>query len=351
MTAASIVITNHDHGRFVAQAIDSALAQTHAAVELVVVDDGSTDDSRRIIAGYHDAVRVLFREHGGQARAMMDGFRRSCGEVILFLDGDDILYPDAVSRIYSRFGPRIAKVQGRLDLIDDRGHGLGRQTPPLAMPSGDLLAVVLRHGWYPAPPTSGNAFARATLEALLPVPENYARLSAADGRLSVSDHYLSVLAPFRGGVVSLPEPLGAYRIHTARRTRQRSALLADVRRRIERTAALSGIVCRWAGQRGLCASTDLELGTPNHVKERLASLVLDPLGHPVPSDRRWTLVRAGLAAAWTVPWSPLRMRIVQSVGFLALATLPTAAVDRLLFPALVDHGRPRWLSRLAGMEV
>ncbi len=67
VTAASIVITNHDHGRFVAQAIDSALAQTHAAVEVVVVDDGSTDDSRRIIEGYHDAVTVLFREHGGQA--------------------------------------------------------------------------------------------------------------------------------------------------------------------------------------------------------------------------------------------------------------------------------------------
>ena len=79
--------------------------------------------------------------------------------------------------------------------------------------------------------------------------------------------------------------------------------------------------------------------------------MLDPLRHPVPSDHRWTLVRAGLAAAWTVPWSPLRMRIVQSIGFLALATLPTAAIDRLLFPALVDHARPRWMSRLAGMEV
>lgn len=351
MTAASIVITNHDHGPFVAQAIDSALAQTHAAVEVVVVDDGSTDGSRQIIDGYHDAVRVLFREHGGQARAMLDGFRRSCGEVVLFLDGDDILYPDAISRICARFGPRIAKVQGRLDLIDERGRRLGRQTPPLAMPSGDLLAVVLRHGWYPAPPTSGNAFARATLEGLLPVPEIYARLSSADGRLTVSDHYLSVLATFRGGIVSLPEPLGAYRIHAARRTPQRAALLADVRRRIERTATLSGIVRRWAEQRGLPASTDLELGTPNHVKERLASLVLDPLGHPVPSDRRWTLVRAGMAAAWAVPWSPLRMRIVQSVAFLALATLPRAAVDRLLFLAIVDSDRPWWLSRLAGMQV
>jgi hypothetical protein len=87
------------------------------------------------------------------------------------------------------------------------------------------------------------------------------------------------------------------------------------------------------------------------VKERLASLVLDPLAHPVPSDQRWALVRAGLAAAWSVPWSPLRMRIAQSLGFVALATLPSAAVNRLLFPALVDHGRPRWLSRLAGMEV
>ena len=254
VTTASIVFTNHDHGRFVAQAIDSALAQTHAAVEVVVVDDGSTDESRRIIAGYQTR-RVRCWENGGQAPAIKAGFAESCAEVVLFLDSDDILYPDAVSRITSRFGPRIAKVQGRLDLIDDRGHGLGRQTPPLAMPSGDLLAVVLRHGWNPCASHERQRVRESRRWRRCCRSRRATRgLSAADGRLSVSDHYLSVLAPFRGGVVSLPEPLGAYRIHAARRTRQRSALLADVRRRIERTAALSGIVRRWAEQRELPAS-------------------------------------------------------------------------------------------------
>jgi glycosyltransferase involved in cell wall biosynthesis len=90
VTAASIVITNHDHGRFVAQAIDGALAQTHAAVEVVVVDDGSADDSRRIIEGYDDAVQVLFREHGGQARAMLDGFGELLGVPLPGLDGRPI---------------------------------------------------------------------------------------------------------------------------------------------------------------------------------------------------------------------------------------------------------------------
>src|SRR5205823_10837162 len=95
----------------------------------------------------------------------------------------------------------------------------------------------------------------------------------------------------------------------------------------------------------------LPLGTPHHVKERLASRVVDPRGHLVASDTRLRLVRAGIAAAWCAPWSPLRMRVAQSLGFLALATLPRAVIAPILPLLLTDYERPRWLSRLAGMEV
>jgi hypothetical protein len=351
MAPVSVIITNHDHGRFVGQAIESALAQTRAGVEVIVVDDGSTDDSRAVIGRYHAVVRPVFQAHGGQAQAMLAGFRASAGEIALFLDGDDLLYPDALAVICSHFRLGVAKVQARLDLIDEHGRRLGRQTPPMAMPSGDLSAIVRRHGWYPAPPTSGNAFARGTLEALLPVPASYACLGTADGRLAVSDHYLSVLGALQGDVVSEARPLGAYRVHPGRTTRQTAALLADARRRIERAAVLSDLVRQRTEPAGIRSRPALELGTPNRVKERLLSLLLDPPGHPVASDARWTLARAGLTAAWSVPWSPLRMRVAQSVGFLALAALPRAAVEPLLSQILVDHGRPRWLSRLLGMQV
>ena len=348
MTAATVVITNHDHGRFVGQAIDSALGQTHGRVDVVVVDDGSTDDSPRIIGRYGDRVRAVFQGHRGQAEAMLAGLRVSAGEVVLFLDGDDVLYPGALARICSRFHAGVAKVQTRLDLIDEHGRRLGRQTPPMAMPSGNLMPLVLRHGWYPAPPTSGNAFARRTLDVLLPVPDSYARLGTADGKLAVSDHYLSVLGALQGDVVSVSEPLGAYRLHRAGTTSPQ--LLAEIRCRIERAAVLSELVQRHAGTRGAAPSVQLELGTPNRVKERLLSLRLDPRGHAVPSDTRWRLVRAGLAAAWTVPWSPLRMRVAQSLGLLVLATLPRAAIEPILAACVLDHERPRWLSRLVGME-
>jgi len=349
MTAASVVITNHDYGRFVGQAIESALAQTYPGTRVVVVDDGSTDESPRIIRGYGARVCAVFQGHLGQADAMLAGLRASTGEVVLFLDSDDVLYPEALSEICSRFHGGVAKVQARLDLIDARGHPLGRQTPPMAMPSGDLAPLVLRHGWYPAPPTSGNAFSRRVLETLLPVPDSYAGLRAADGKLAVSDHYLSVLGALHGEVVSVPGALGAYRLHEAGPAGP--ALLAEIRRRIERAAALSDLVVRHAGTRPVASRIHLELGTPNRVKERLLSMRLDPRGHTPPSDTRWGLVRAGLAAAWTVPWSPRRMRVVQSLGLLVLAGVSTAAITPILAKCVVDHERPRWLSRLVGMEV
>lgn len=349
MSEASVVITNHDHGRFVGQAIDSALAQTHRAARVVVVDDGSTDDSSRIIRGYGARLHAVFQGHRGQADAMLAGLRASAGQVLLFLDSDDVLYPEALAEICAQFHAGVAKVQVRLDLIDARGHPLGRQTPPMAMPSGDLAPMVLKHGWYPAPPTSGNAFSREALETLLPVPDSYARLGAADGKLAVSDHYLSVLAALRGEVVSVARPLGAYRLHGG--DPGGPALLAEIRRRIERAAALSDLVHQHAGARKVATPSRLALGTPNRVKERLLSLRLDPRGHAPPSDTRWRLVRAGLAAAWTVPWSPRRMRMVQSLAMIVLAAMPTVAIGPLLAACVLDHARPRWVSRLVGMEV
>src|SRR5262245_29552487 len=294
----SVVITSYQHARFLRRAIDSALAQAGPRAEVIVVDDGSTDESPDIIESYGDAVRPIYLEHCGQAEAMAAGWRASTGGLVLFLDGDDLLYDDALARMCARLRPGVAKVQGRLDLIDGDGRRLGRQTPPMALLSGDLASVVLRHGWYPAPPTSGNAFARATLDALLPVPAEYAGLANAMGGLTVSDHYLSALAALEGEVISLPDPVGAYRLHRSPTSDGGDALLAGARRRIAGAIALGGIVRRRANGRGLAASPAIALGTPNHVKERLLSRILDPPGHPVQSDTRGGLARAGIRVAW-----------------------------------------------------
>ena len=96
---ATIIINNYNYGRFLAAAIESALNQTYADTEVVVVDDGSTDNSRQIIAGYGNRIRPVLKTNGGQASAFNAGFAASTGDVICMLDSDDLFYPNKVERI------------------------------------------------------------------------------------------------------------------------------------------------------------------------------------------------------------------------------------------------------------
>src|SRR6188768_2225570 len=112
----SIVIDNYNYARFLRAAVDSALAQAYPRVEVVVVDDGSTDDSREVIARYGDRISAVFKPNGGQASAFNAGFAASHGDLVLFLDSDDVLLPSAVAAAADVFaghaGARpLAKVQ------------------------------------------------------------------------------------------------------------------------------------------------------------------------------------------------------------------------------------------------
>src|SRR4051794_40007232 len=98
---ASVIITNYNYGRWLGEAIDSALAQADAEVEVIVVDDGSTDDSPDVIASYDGHVHAVFQANAGQAAAINAGFAASRGDPVLFLDADDVLLPHAVARARS----------------------------------------------------------------------------------------------------------------------------------------------------------------------------------------------------------------------------------------------------------
>src|SRR6185369_12154028 len=92
----SIVIANRDCGRFLGDAIESALRQTHPSIEVTVVDDGSTDDSVAIARRY--PVQVLEQEHAGTALARNRGASASHGHLLVFLDVNDMLEPTFVER-------------------------------------------------------------------------------------------------------------------------------------------------------------------------------------------------------------------------------------------------------------
>ena len=99
----SIVINNFNYARFLKEAIDSALAQTYSYIEVIVVDDGSTDNSQKIINSYGNKIIAIFQENGGQASALNAGFMLCKGEVICFMDADDIFFPQKITQIVQIF--------------------------------------------------------------------------------------------------------------------------------------------------------------------------------------------------------------------------------------------------------
>lgn len=213
----SIVVNNHNYRRWLAPCIDSALDQTHGDVEVVVVDDGSTDGSMEVVHSYGDRVVAVPKTNGGQASALNAGFAAASGDVICFLDSDDLLEPGtaaAAARLLA--DPRVVKAHWPLTVVDGSGAPTGALKPGAAteLPDGDVRPTVFRRGptCLLSPPTSGNAFSRRFLERVMPMDESLFRLGA--------DTYLFELAPFAGHVRRAAEPLSRYRVHRANRWRR-----------------------------------------------------------------------------------------------------------------------------------
>jgi glycosyltransferase involved in cell wall biosynthesis len=201
----SIVINNYNYGRFLLQAIDSALAQDDGNIEIIVVDDGSTDDSASI-ARSRASTRLLVIEkpNGGQASAINVGFAASTGEWVMFLDSDDWYERDAVRTLRSEFRDGISKVHFALKrhtgAPDDSSSVF-----PLNLSRGDVIPEIAETGNYIWPPTSGNIFRRETLDKIMPIPEEDFKICA--------DVYLCFMVAAHGTIGAVDRPLGHYRVH------------------------------------------------------------------------------------------------------------------------------------------
>jgi len=97
MAEVSVIIPTYNYGRFLPRAIDSVLAQKDVDVEVIVVDDGSTDDTSEILASYGTRIRAFRQENKGAPAARNLGLHEALGEFVIFLDADDWLLPGALS--------------------------------------------------------------------------------------------------------------------------------------------------------------------------------------------------------------------------------------------------------------
>ncbi|HKA23153.1 MAG TPA: glycosyltransferase family 2 protein [Blastocatellia bacterium] len=200
----SVIIPTHNHSRFVGQAIDSVLAQTHAPFEVIVVDDGSSDDTPAALVPYSAQIRVLRQDNQGVSAARNNGARVATGDVLAFLDADDLWFPEKLQHQVERFleEPDLGLVHCGIEEIDGTGACLNRRLDG-------------REGWAATEMLllSNPVVLGAGSTAMIPRPV-FERMGGFDTRLSTSadwDLCYRIATHHRIGFVR--EILVSYRLH------------------------------------------------------------------------------------------------------------------------------------------
>lgn len=265
----SVVINNYNYAKFLRDAIESVLNQTYSQIELIVVDDGSKDQSCAIISEYNTQLIPVFKQNGGQASAINAGFQASRGEIVIFLDADDYLFPRSIEQIVHAWKPNLSKIHYRLEVVDRHGTKLGiHPSIRQKLARGNVIDSLVRNGRYFTSVTSGNAFGRLTLEQVMPMPEAEFKL-AADG-------YLNVVTPFYGEIEAIEVPLGAYRMHGDNLWAMPVACADKIQQMIEHDFVRYRYLEPVAKLQGYSVAEDLWQRDYTHLKHRLLLKIIAP---------------------------------------------------------------------------
>lgn len=198
----SVIIPAFNYGRYLPEAIESALNQDHAAREVIVVDDGSTDDSLAVVARFGSAIRCIRQENAGLSAARNTGIRAAQGTYIALLDADDSWLPRFLSTALApwRDRPGLGAVHSGFQCIDEGSRPLP-QVCVSTVPDGQMYDRLL----------DGEFFVPS---AVVTRRECFDRVGLFDERLRGSedwDMWLRVARQYPFG--GLAEPLVNYRIH------------------------------------------------------------------------------------------------------------------------------------------
>jgi glycosyltransferase involved in cell wall biosynthesis len=205
----SVLIDTYNHERFIEQAIASVLEQDMPMgdVEIIVVDDGSTDRTPEIVRRFEPRVRLLRKANGGQASAFNAGIAECHGEIIAFLDGDDWWAPGKLRRVAEemRRDPEIGIVGNGITEVFDNGDEQSEvlhATPRFRLDSLEGARIFRRRKSQLG--TSRMTVRAEILRRILPVPEPI---------VIEADEYIFTLAAALSDVSILGEALTFYRIH------------------------------------------------------------------------------------------------------------------------------------------
>ncbi len=233
----SVIVTNHNYGRYLAPCLESIAAQTYGRIETIVVDDGSTDNSAAVLsgieAGWARGALVVVRNEAaqGQYLAMRRGLAAASGQFVVFVDADDLLHEDFVAtHVACHLSEEAHAALSTSDqwLIDKDGflvgvnprskfrpfHALPRRFVREAMLEDDFIeetvvveeiAADANHAGYWIWGTTSSMMFRRDVLALIMIPAFEMRICA--------DEYLANFAHAIGGTAIIRKALGMYRRH------------------------------------------------------------------------------------------------------------------------------------------
>ena len=320
---ATVVIVNYNYEKYIVDAIESALAQTYAPLEIIVVDDGSTDGSRQIIAGYGERIRSIFKNNGGQGSAYNAGWQAAHGDFVLFLDSDDVLAAGAMAKAVEAFVHTDAvKVQFYLAKVDSELKPLGYLLPSYTFSRIDPREQIRNYGYYVSPPASGNAFRKSFLDEIMPIADEQRYRRAPDG-------YTTGLAGIAGRVISISETLGYYRVHGDNSGGEGGVRnLQQLHHMFMRDISREDCEHSFGTHFNFHFLPDRSRFCPGHTKLRLLSRRLAPEAHPIKTDSVVDLVVSGLVSAVKFPHLKLSKRFGVAAGFIGLGVIPRALLRR-----------------------
>lgn len=207
----TVLITAYNYGCYIEDAIQSALGQTlpRDQFEVIVIDDGSTDDTAERVSSFGDSINYIYQDNAGQAAAFNTGIGFAKGEFIAFLDADDTWCPEklvGIKRCLER-DDKIDLVYHPLIMVSESGDQLGIH-PKYAFDSvqSTPLQLIQEPGLEEPAATSGIICRTESLKKLMPIPVSY-RICA--------DSYIAVTAPLVVSAIAfLSQPFTFYRIHS-----------------------------------------------------------------------------------------------------------------------------------------
>jgi glycosyltransferase involved in cell wall biosynthesis len=347
LSGVSIIVLNYNYGHFLAAAIDSALNQDHPLCEVIVVDDGSTDNSRAVIARFGERIRSVLREtNDGQIPALNSAWPLARHPILIFLDADDVLFPHAAATVARHWTPRTVKTQSPLVTIDKDGRQVGHVAPkyPPNLDTVALRRALLRTGGCFVSPSSGNAYSRALLEAVtrdggFDIQENL--------REFCMDFVMEHNAPFYGEVVTIYEPLGCYRMHDSNDNmfnRIDKARFDKMSRYFTLTLDYFAGRCRmWGIAFDPTAARNRSIWG---LECRLAADKLASSGHSL-ADPIWRTLLRALKACMDAEL-PISNRIMRGAWFLSVAVSPRPLARRLIILRYMVMERPAWFEPVLG---